>query len=38
VLQRRTPLYRAMAHEVIDTDGRTQDDIASEIARRWRGG
>jgi shikimate kinase len=38
VLQRRTPLYQAMAHEVIDTEGRTQDDIASEIARRWRSG
>jgi len=38
VLQRRTPLYQAMAHEVIDTDGRTRDDIAAEIARRWRSG
>jgi len=36
VLQRRTPLYQAMAHEAIDTDGRTRDDIAAEIARRWR--
>jgi shikimate kinase len=36
VLQRRTPLYQAMAHEVIDTDGRSLDDIASEIAQRWR--
>jgi shikimate kinase len=36
VLQRRTPLYLAMAHEVIDTDGRSLDDIASEIAQRWR--
>jgi shikimate kinase len=38
VLQRRTPLYQAMAHEVIDTDGRTRDDIAAEIARLWRRG
>lgn len=38
VLQRRTPLYQAMAHDVIDTDGRTLDDIAAEIARRWRNG
>jgi shikimate kinase len=38
VLQRRTPRYQAMAHEVIDTDGRTRDDIASEIAQRWRSG
>ena len=36
VLERRTPLYQAMAHEVIDTDGRGLDDIAAEIARRWR--
>jgi len=35
VLQRRTPCT-AMAHEAIDTDGRTRDDIAAEIARRWR--
>jgi shikimate kinase len=38
VLQRRTPLYQAMAHEVIDTDARTRDDIAAEIARLWRSG
>jgi shikimate kinase len=36
VLQRRTPLYQAMAHAVIDTDGRTRNDIAAEIARLWR--
>jgi shikimate kinase len=36
VLERRTPLYQGMAHEVIDTDGRGLDDIAAEIARRWR--
>jgi shikimate kinase len=38
VLQRRTPLYQAMAHQVIDTNGRTRDDIAAEIARLWRRG
>jgi shikimate kinase len=38
VLQRRTPLYQAMAHEVIETDGRNVADIAAEIARRWRSG
>jgi shikimate kinase len=38
VLQRRTPLYQAMAHEEIDTDGRSPDDIAAEIAQRWRSG
>ena len=36
VLQRRAPLYQAAAHEVIDTDGRELNDIATEIARRWR--
>ena len=36
VMQRRTPLYQAMAHEAIDTDGRARDDIAAEIARLWR--
>ena len=38
VLQRRTPLYQAMAHAVIDTDGRSVADIAAEIAQRWRSG
>jgi shikimate kinase len=38
VLQRRTPLYQAIAHEVIDTDGRSLADIAAEIERRWRSG
>jgi shikimate kinase len=36
VLQRRMLLYQAMAHEVIDTDDRTRDDIAAEIVRLWR--
>ena len=35
VLDRRTPLYQGMAHQVIDTDGRGLDDITAEIARRW---
>lgn len=38
VLQRRTPLYQGMAHEVIDTDHRDVDDLAAEIARRWGNG
>lgn len=38
VLQRRAPLYQAMSHEVIETDGRSVADIAAEIARRWRSG
>ncbi len=33
VLQRRTPLYRRIAHYEIDTDGRTIEDIAAEIVR-----
>lgn len=37
VLQRRTPLYQAMAHETIDTDGKNPDDLAAGIAERWRG-
>jgi shikimate kinase len=33
VLQRRTPLYRRIAHHEIDTDGRTIEDIAAGIIR-----
>jgi shikimate kinase len=36
VLQRRTPLYDRMSHAVIDTDGRAIDDLAADIARRFR--
>ena len=36
VLQRRTPLYRRIAHYEIDTDGRSVDDIAAEILK-WVG-
>jgi len=36
VLQRRTPLYERMSHTVIDTDGRTIEDLAADIARRFR--
>ena len=36
VLQRRTPLYQAMAHETVETDGKTLDDLAAGIAERWR--
>ena len=38
VLQRRGPLYQAVAHEAIDTDGRSVADITAEIAQRWRNG
>jgi shikimate kinase len=37
VLRRRTPLYQAMAHETVDTDGKNLDDLAAWIAERWRG-
>ena len=34
VLQRRTPLYRRIAHLEVGTDGRTISDIAAEIVQR----
>ena len=36
VLERRTPLYQRMCHDVIDTDGRHLDDLAASIASRFR--
>jgi len=36
VLSRRTPLYERAAHDIIDTDGRSLDDLADTIARRFR--
>ena len=36
VLERRTPLYRRIAHYELDTDGRTIEDIAAEIVRLVR--
>ena len=36
VLGRRTPLYERLAHAVIDTDGRSPDDLAATIARRFQ--
>jgi shikimate kinase len=38
VLQRRTPLYERMAHVTVDTDGRTVDDLATVVARRFLAG
>jgi shikimate kinase len=38
VLGRRIPLYERLAHAVIDTDGRTLDDLALAIARRFQAG
>ncbi|HEY5283281.1 MAG TPA: shikimate kinase [Polyangia bacterium] len=36
VLGRRTPLYERLAHAAIDTDGRSLDDLALTIARRFQ--
>lgn len=36
VLARRAPRYQALAHEVVDTDGRDVDDLAAEISRSFR--
>ena len=36
VLGRRTPLYERLAHAVLDTDGRSLDDLAATIARRFQ--
>lgn len=36
VIERRTPLYQRMAHALLDTDGRSLDDLAATIARRFR--
>ena len=36
VLERRTPLYRKLAHVEVTTDGRTVDDVAAEIVSRVR--
>jgi len=35
VLARRTPLYERLAHVAIDTDGRSVDDLAATIARKF---
>jgi shikimate kinase len=34
VLERRTPLYRRLAHVEVDTDRRALDDIVAEIERQ----
>jgi shikimate kinase len=36
VLSRRIPLYERAAHETIDTDGRSLDELADTVARRFR--
>ena len=36
VLRERTPLYAAAAHHQVDTDARTAEHVAAEIARLYR--
>jgi shikimate kinase len=36
VLQRRTPLYERLAHARVDTDGRSVEELAATIARRFQ--
>ena len=35
LLDERTPIYESVATVVVDTDGRTPEDVAAEIERRW---
>jgi len=37
VLERRTPLYRRIAHHEVDTDSRTVEEVAAEIQRLLAG-
>jgi shikimate kinase len=36
VLSRREPLYQRLAHDAVDTDGRTLDELAATIAAKYR--
>jgi len=38
VLRERTPLYAAAAHYQVDTDDRTADAVAEEVARLFAAG
>ena len=38
LLDERTPVYEAVATHVVDTDGRTPDEVAAEIVARIDGG
>lgn len=35
VLKVREPLYRSAAHHIIDTEGRTPEDVAADIINKW---
>ncbi len=35
VLQARTPLYQEVAHAVVETDGRSPEQVADEIREQW---
>jgi shikimate kinase len=37
LLDERTPVYESVATFVVDTDGRTPDDVAAEVTRRVEG-
>ena len=37
VLRERTPLYEAAAHHQVDTDARSPDQVAAEVARLYQG-
>jgi shikimate kinase len=37
VLERREPLYRALARWVVQTAGNTPDEVCDELQRLWRG-
>ena len=37
LLDERTPVYESVATLVVDTDGRTPDEVADEMSPRWRG-
>lgn len=36
VLRERTPLYQAAADHTVDTDGRTPEDVAGEVLKKYR--
>ena len=38
VLRERTPLYEAATHHQVETDGRSPEDVAAEVARLFAAG